>query len=410
MAVMHELSTIEAHNDRVWAIDWYPLSFPSNVYFLASCSSDRTIKIWSIQLITVFEACVKQSFVSDKEHSRAIRSISWALDGYSLAAASFDGTVSVWKVQIIPSLNNMNSPQIDLVLSDILEGHQNEVKSVAWSTNCNLLATCSRDKTIWVWDRDTSTKIMHKPELVQHLEIEDNGDEINELDDEFECAAVLTGHSQDIKSIIFVPNEHTILSSSYDNSIKQWNESTIRTDNWQCTQTFYNHESTVWYTALATIPDITDSDLSNELLLASCSADQTVVISRRSGTVWSTLHTFKDTHTGPIYHVDWSPVPLVRRGVHSRILVSCSGDSALGIYTIERQCSSNSVGNQYSFKTWLKYKTTHEMEINSVKFAPVPSQENNACVHSKCPLLLASCSDDGCIKLMMLDVSTQGTS
>ncbi len=61
-----------------------------------------------------------------------------------IAAASFDGTVGIWKAK------NKSLTQWELIAS--LEGHENEVKSVCWSHDGKWLASCGRDKAVWIWE------------------------------------------------------------------------------------------------------------------------------------------------------------------------------------------------------------------------------------------------------------------
>jgi len=60
-----------------------------------------------------------------------------------LVAVGFDSNMTVWLKK---------DDTFDCVAT--MEGHENEIKSVDFDTEGELLATCGRDKTVWIWDRD----------------------------------------------------------------------------------------------------------------------------------------------------------------------------------------------------------------------------------------------------------------
>eukprot|EP00951_Prasinocladus_malaysianus_P023619 scaffold201398_cov31-Prasinocladus_malaysianus.AAC.1 len=64
---------------------------------LASCSGDKTIRIWGRQTEGPSLSCMA---VLDDTHSKAVRSLSWSPCGTKIATASFDGKTAVWQVSM----------------------------------------------------------------------------------------------------------------------------------------------------------------------------------------------------------------------------------------------------------------------------------------------------------------------
>lgn len=159
---------------------------------MAVAGTEPTVTVFAFNELT--KSLVKFDEIKT-QHKKTLRHVSFSPDGDMLAVASFDSTCTVYK-------------QVDDVFEciGVIEGHENEVKCVEWCSNGRWLATCSRDKSFWVWEFD-----------------DDNG---------FYCAAVVNAHSADVKSIKWIPhvslgassdfNGCCVVSTSYDNTVRVW--------------------------------------------------------------------------------------------------------------------------------------------------------------------------------------------
>ena len=395
---LHLQATLAGHRDRVWCVAWHPKGD-----ILASSGGDKTIRLWqrppfsttttsssssttAAETTETTKATWKCIAILKGPQTRTIRSLSWSPDGMMLAAASFDATTVVWQLKNQHNQNQMqvdnndedddedDEDQSDNVMSVlcILEGHEHEVKSVAWSPDGKYLATSSRDKTAWVWDCDEESVLVA----------------------DIECMAVLVGHSQDVKCAKWIPGTHHLCTASYDNTIRIW-PCDEEEEDWPLEDhmTLANdHTSTVW--SMSFEPLITSaSSSSSSSSSASASTSTSTTTSPTTPTATSTRFVSCDgdaklilwsknveddnwtktcdvgtSHDQPIYTVSWST---------KGFIASAGGDDSICIYSPQDDMYVLDSSNE----------NAHLSDINSIEWNPLKGNE------------LVSGSDDYLIKI-----------
>lgn len=232
---------------------------------LASCSGDKTVRIWMRDPAAVAAAAASEvssndsssskpwrcSAVLEDAHTRTVRCAAWAPSGRQLATASFDRTTAIWSRDRSGVWENVA----------MLEGHESEVKGVAWNPNGCLLATCRFeavdsaciDATMGSWQPSMSLKAPPPDAYPQSGQdgvgvggctrgrVRGGGCKAWPLSGAAGaggCSASGAGEAtphtggpripaarliaQDVKTVAWHPSGEVLVSASYDDSIKLW--------------------------------------------------------------------------------------------------------------------------------------------------------------------------------------------
>ncbi|KAI0016251.1 WD repeat protein [Xylariomycetidae sp. FL0641] len=338
--------------ERAWQ------SIPHPTLPLLATAHQKSVTVFSLSTLSGHSSLTNG-------HERSVRSAAWKPNlpphKLCLVTGSFDATAGLWRWEDSPS-DDAGAREVEVTGAEgsgsgsdkddkdwelivVLDGHDSEIKSVAFSPAGQFLATCSRDKSVWVW--------------------EDVG--ASEADDEWETVAVLGEHDGDVKSVAWCPEAgrvgrgryagDALASASYDDTVRVWREDAD--GEWVCVAVLEGHAGTVWGVqwepgALERFPR-----------LLSWSADQTVRVwtlqeeeeeddeddapahawggripntMRRSlKEEWRCSATLPRAHTRDVYSASWS-------GVSGRI-ASTGSDGIVAVYEEQHSPTTSSTSD-----------------------------------------------------------------
>ena len=253
---LQNLTSFQAHTDGIPRIIQSPFSND----LVATCALDFTVKVWNISSISNWTLSLNYT-----SHSKYVWALEW-IDKETIASGSSDETIQIWSVasgQKQRTINTFHSVfslkllsngfylAVGLFVSNIriynindgslvkiLQGHTDQVNGLTLINN-STLASSSSDKTIRIWDLNTydekfnlaghtsaifglkllSSSLLASASIDTTIKLWNttNGIEIR----------TLTGHKETVFAIdLLNQNERTLISGSWDKTIKVWDWST----------------------------------------------------------------------------------------------------------------------------------------------------------------------------------------
>ncbi|MEE3719593.1 NB-ARC domain-containing protein [Tumidithrix elongata RA019] len=331
------IQTLHGHRMCVWSIAFNPRGS-----VLASASNDQTLKLWDLnrgsnfRSIKGFKNCFfSVSFSPDgkflliggndkrlrlydrshnlfktvKAHDDNIMCLSFSKDGNLLASCSQDGSIMIWDSASWKCLRT-------------IRGGREPIFSVNFSPNRQFLVSGGLDTSLKVWNPDNGEllkaidsgtgivcSVCYSPD--GKMLASSHGSDIKLWDTTtWECLKTLREHQDIIFDLAFSSDSQTLVSASFDSTIELWD-----VDMGICKHTFQGH----------TQPAVKAKLNPLENLVASCSHDGMLrVWDRNTG---DCLHVLSG-HTNGIYDIAFHP--------KENLLASVSHDETIRLWDVEQ--------------------------------------------------------------------------
>ena len=162
--------SVENHADWVFGI-----AFSPDGKYLLTCSRDKTAKVWDLN--------AKESVMTYPDHQGTVTGVAFKPDGKTAFSAGADNALRSWSATG-PASTKPGKP---------LGTHAKPILKLIEHPTQPLLATCSEDMTVKLWNADKGSLLR-----------------------------TLNGHTDQVFSIAFSPDATLLASGSWNGEVKVW--------------------------------------------------------------------------------------------------------------------------------------------------------------------------------------------
>lgn len=215
----HCIQTLAGHRGEITAIALSP-----DGELIASGSSDKTIRLWSLQTGELLHTYTGRSFRFPQGHQDRITGLAFSPSSEILLSSSADGTIKQWDASSGELFSN-------------LQGGWG-VSAIALNPHDPLLVSGSEDGLIQLWDLEHEALIANLAQLYQpitalavdstgHSAWSSHGKTIAQWDlHDDRLLTTLKGHAEAVTTIALSHDGCTLISGGGDKLLKLWNVNT----------------------------------------------------------------------------------------------------------------------------------------------------------------------------------------